>query len=144
MRKFNLTKKQFPTLLLGLGLFLLESPALACMGAELETITFLDRLPKEAMKTSVVAKIKVISSTTEKIQIKLENKTEEIDAKIVAEVKVLEALKGTKKGALMKVVIELSSCSHEPKIAAGQEYYLAGSIEDGVFRGEWRRHSLRP
>ncbi len=114
------------------------------MGADLETITFLERLPKEAMEKSVVAKVKVISGKTEKTQFQLENKTEEIDSKIIAKVKVVTALKGTKKGAIIKVVVELSSCSHEPKIADGQEYYLAGSIEDGVFRGEWRRHSLQP
>ncbi len=130
---------------LGLGILLLEQSALACMGVDLETITFLDRLPKDAMKKSTVAKVEVVSATTDKLKIENAEKSEEIDSKITAEVKVLEALKGTKKGALIKVVVELSSCSSEPKVAPKQTYYLAGSIEkDGIFRGEWRRHTLQP
>lgn len=141
-KKFRLRNGLLP---LALGIFLAGLPAVACMGVDLETITFLDQLPKDAMKKSTVAKVEVVSATTEKLKIQNAEKSEEIDSKITAEVKVLEALKGTKKGALIKVVVELSSCSSEPKVAPKQTYYLAGSIEkDGIFRGEWRRHTLQP
>ncbi len=141
-KKFSISKLVF---LLGITIYFLDQSALACMGVDLETITFLDRLPKDAMKKNTVAKVEVVSATTEKLRIQNAEKSEEVDSKIIAEVRVLEALKDTKKGALIKVVVELSSCSSEPKVAPKQTYYLAGSIEkDGIFRGEWRRHALQP
>lgn len=102
----------------------------------METRTFLDKLPSAAMSKPVVAKVKILSSKTEKRSLT-------IDSKIIAEAKVIESLKGVGKGTTIQVVVELHSCSNEPRISAGQTFYLAGSLAaDGSFRGEWKYSEL--
>jgi hypothetical protein len=111
---------------IGLTFLTSGSSAHACRGVHAETKTFLERLPPVARSKALVAKIEVVSS-------KVEN------AKITAEVRVLDAIKGTEKGKAIHIVIDLSSCSREPKVAPAQQFFIAGSIgSDGIFRGEWR------
>ena len=104
----------------------------ACLGTFSETITFLDRLPEKALEKDVVAKVRIVSAQTD-------NQSE-----IKAKTKVLDGVKGCKKGATIKVEVRLTSCSREPMLKKGQTYFLAGAIDaDGVFRGEWLRDLVR-
>lgn len=108
------------------------------MGLSMETRTFLAKLPANAMSKSVVAKVEVVSSNNEEV---LLNGGKIL--KIVAETKVIEALKGTERRATIKVEVAIHSCSREPKLAPAQTYYLAGAIgKDGIFHGEWKTHEL--
>jgi hypothetical protein len=124
-------------------LLFLNPSARACLGPESETTTFLSRLPARAMEKDIVAKVEVIQSKTEKIATKIGDKIIENDSKIVAKVKVLQALKGTKKGSIINIIVMLSSCSREPKTARGQQYYLAGTVgTSGEFDGQWKASDL--
>ena len=132
--------------MLSLGLILsvsLPNLATACMGVSSETRTFLDRLPANAMSKPLVARVQILASQTEKNVVKIGKKTVENDSKIMADTKVIEALKGTQSGATIKIEVLIHSCSREPKVALGQSYYIAGSMDrDGVFHGEWRNSEL--
>lgn len=114
------------------------STAAACLGQGMETRTFLETLPATAMSKAVVAKVQIASSKIEDIPVNLGK-----ISKLIAEVKVIDAIKGTQKNSKIKVEVAIHSCSHEPKIAAGQTYFLAGSMgTDGIFHGEWKNFEL--
>ncbi len=104
----------------------------------METKTFLNKLPAKAMSKPIVAKIKIVSSKTHDDSVSSGKVT-----KIIAETKVVEAIKGIEEGAALKVEVELHSCSREPEIMTSQTYYIAGAIrKDGLFRGEWKKYEL--
>src|SRR4051794_21248401 len=87
------------------------STAHACLGVFSETRTFLDRLPPIAMSKALVARVEIISSHTEKRRMKLGKTVVENDSKITAQVRVLDAIKGTEKGKIINIDIVLTSCS---------------------------------
>jgi|GEM_PF-5123511 len=90
------------------------------------------------MSKAVVAKVQLTSSKTEDVPV---NKGK--ISKLIAEVQVIEAIKGTQKSSKIKVEVALHSCSSEPKLAVSQTYFLAGSIgADGIFQGEWKNSEL--
>lgn len=112
---------------------LLPFNAFACHGQVLETYTFFKNLPPTASVRAVIAKIKVLSVAVTK------------DYERITTAKVVTAIKGTKAGAGMKIGSDMSSCSRDPDIQAGQEYFVAGSISpDGIFRGQFKFLELTP
>lgn len=105
------------------------SSAVACRGAFAETRTFLSHLPPLAKSRSIVAKIQIVSSIQSKEQ-------------TLTKVKVIEAIKGIKKGTVISIRSPgeiRSSCDRNPdSLTPGQLYYIAGSFnQDGVFEGVW-------
>lgn len=107
-----------------IGSFGLE--ALACRDIGSEVRTYLDTLPAAAKSRDFVARVELVTVTTEK-------------SKRVAKAKVLEKIKGDPKISALTIESEFHSCNRDPELEAGQKYYVAGKIEkDGRFRGLWK------
>lgn len=106
---------------------LMASDVFACTDPTSETRTFFKSLPEKLKKKSEsVAKIKIIST--------------KLKSKRVTNASIIKAIKGMKK---FKSIIIISdgqhSCNKDPEIIKGQEYFIAGVInEKGVFKGVWK------
>ncbi len=112
------------------ALAMLATPAMACMGVESESYSLLKALPEKAFTHPVVAKVKLVSVDGDE-----------------AQVRVIKALKGVRKGATIRIGA-YSSCSRLPSAShIGKSYYIVGKMitrEDGnvEFSGEWNARKL--
>ena len=98
----------------------------ACLGLMFETRTFLHTLPEKAFERDLVAKIKILQTTTE-------------SSRRISKVVVIDPLKGTTKGSVFEVLSEIHDCARDSNVKSGKFYFLSGEIKkSGNFEGLWK------
>lgn len=97
-----------------------STEAVACRGPSLETTTLLERLPRDALREDVVAKVEV----TEWLQHPLYN---DPNLTNLVKARVIETIKGIDLGQIITIDTGGTSCDQvlTPKVL-GQEAYIAG------------------
>lgn len=115
-------------------LLLGATPANACRGVESESETFLMLMPPEAMEKSIVAKVEIQETSAGNEQ-----------PGRLSKVRVLEGMQGVNAGDTITVASQMHSCASDAQVKAGEIYFIAGEMHEGVFHGEWQGfHSRLP
>ena len=104
-----------------------SSPSLACLGVMSESATFLSSLPAKASDRAVVARVKIIKTAMA------------ADAMSrLSIVEVIAPVKGAAQGDRLRVASETHSCARDYEVEAGENYFIAGSVNGDLFTGVWR------
>lgn len=104
----------------------------ACTVPQSYSQTFLPTLPNEVLSQDIVARIMVADTM----------KTKEFR---LSQVEVIHAIKGAVISDILIVQSALHSCAQDYDIKNGEEYFIAGALnQDDIFIGEWRGDVMLP
>ena len=121
-----LAPTRMPFLLSTTLVFLMGAPAaMACQGVQFERTSFPRALPEGAADSSVVARVEIVSVDRDG------------GWSDVAEVRVVEAIKGVENGQSFRVRTGATSCSNGAPAAGSGPFFVAGSMIGDELQGEW-------